>query len=149
MESTMGNVKPLINESYDEVEGVKDLPSDATKAGEIVKKLGSKLTQVKVRSAIVVGTTLYKDLDDFLSNGKFAGSGVFRDNFLGYAYKVNGKNDTLFGYKDWGTFNKDYVLIFIPDTGVKKAYGLVSVSDEDKKEFLGWNYAWIDEIAVM
>lgn len=141
------NENNLLTESDSEVMGTKDMPSDATKAGEIVQRMGNKLTKVNVRTAIAGKANLYKDLDDWTVSAKMKGSGIVgKGNVFGYAYKINGKNNTLFGYKDWGTLNKDFVLVYIPsDKNYKQGFGLF---DADSSDFVGWNYVWTSEIAI-
>ena len=139
------NESNLLTESDSAVIGVKNMPSDAAKAGEIAKRNGNKFTKVNIRSAIAGKADLYRDLDDWTPSATMGGSSVVgKGNVFGYAYKVNGKNNTLFGYKDWGTLNKDFVLVFVPDQNFTR--GLFQTSNTS--DFVGWNYVWTSQIAI-
>ena len=137
-------VKQVINESDAKVIGIKGkkLPSDATQAANMLNKYLSKLEKVNVRTAIGGEANLYKDLNNLSTSGTIAGSGLVTTK-LGYAYRLKGTKDSLVGYKDWGTFNRDYVLVYVPDGNWKNTNFIQG------KKFVGWNYVWTSQIAIL
>ena len=140
-------VKQIINESDATVarpKDIKEMPSNANQANSLMTKYLSKLTKVKVRVAYGQNALLYKDLNNLTTSGKISGSSLLDKQMLGYAYMVKDQNNnkSLIGYKDWGTLNKDFVLVYVPD-------GNWSNTFLTGKKFVGWNYVWTSEIAVV
>jgi len=138
-------VKQIINESDAKVarpRNIKEMPSNANQANSLMTKYLSKLTKVKVRVAYGKNALLYKDLNNLNYAGKISASSLLNQQMLGYAYMVKGQNNTLIGYKDWGMLNKDFVLVYVPDGNWQNTF-------LTGKKFVGWNYVWTSEIAIV
>jgi hypothetical protein len=138
-------VKQIINESDATVvrpKSIIEMPSDANQANSLMTKYLSKLTKVKVRVAYDRHAILYKDLKNLSYSGKISASSLLNKQMLGYAYMVKGQNNALIGYKDWGMLNKDFVLVYVPDGNWQNTFST-------GKKFVGWNYVWTSEIAIV
>jgi hypothetical protein len=138
-------VKQIINESDATVvrpKSIIEMPSNANQANSLMTKYSSKLTKVKVRVAYGKNAILYKDLKNLSNSGMISGSSLLNKQMLGYAYMVNGQNNALIGYKDWGMLNKDFVLVYVPDGNWQNTF-------LTGKNFVGWNYVWTSEIAIV
>jgi hypothetical protein len=138
-------VKQIINESDATVvrpKSIIEMPSNANQANSLMTKYLSKLTKVKVRVAYGKNAILYKDLKNLSYSGQISGSSLLNKQMLGYAYMVKGQNNALIGYKDWGMLNKDFVLVYVPDGNWQNTF-------LTGKNFVGWNYVWTNDIAIV
>jgi hypothetical protein len=140
----MNNQIEIVNESDAKIAMLKniEMPSNANEANSLMKKYLPKLEKVKVRVSYTKTALLYKDLKNLNVSGKISRSSLLNEQTLGYAYGIKGKDNVLIGYKDWGILNKDFALVYVPD-GNWKSTALT------EKKFVGWNYVWVSEIAVV
>lgn len=141
------NENSLITEEDSKVVSFKGgMPSDAAQAGQKYSQNKSKFTPVKIRAGYASKVNLYKNLSDWTTSAQFGGSFI-KSNIIGTAFKLNGSTNSLLGFRDWGTMKKDFVLIYMdPNRNYKQGFGLV---DADVSKFVGWNYVWTSEIAVV
>ena len=140
----MDNQIEIVNESDAKIVRPKniEMPSNANEANSLMTKYLSKLEKVKVRVSYAKTALLYKDLKNLNFSGKISRSSLLNEQTLGYAYAIKGQKNNLIGYKDWGVLNKDFALVYVPDGNWKNTF-------LTGKKFVGWNYVWVSEIAVV